>query len=252
MKKIIITTTLALQLSNLLYATNTNQLVDEYIKISGTETALATLPKQIEVSLKQSKNIYKTNDNIQKSQAIKKAFSKDEIKKLYAEYLTKNSDKEFLKSVNSSHKSEIFKRITHEQINSMSPEIESEIIEYMIKLQSNPPNNERVEVVHNIVNELDLVDTKANIAVDLIKHINKMMPQQKQIDGKYISKLKNTLKMTYHKQMILTSFYLYRNFTNEELKQYLAYYKSKIGKREINTNQKALSYVLEKSFEKIK
>jgi hypothetical protein len=52
------------------------------------------------------------------------------------------------------------------------------------------------------------------------------------------------LREQFRQQMILSSFYTYRNITNDELKKYMQFYVSDTGKKEIEITGKALGHVL--------
>ena len=63
--------------------------------------------------------------------------------------------------------------------------------------------------------------------------------------------MKPTLKEAFRQQVILSSFYTYRNISNEELNVYIKFYESELGQKEIKITGAALGDVLKQWFDDV-
>jgi len=86
----------------------------------------------------------------------------------------------------------------------------------------------------------------------MFESFNLTLPEDKQKTmgdiEEEIQKYKPVIQNSLRQQMILSSFYSYRNISNEELIKYIEFYKSHTGKTEINVVGNAIANVLKQWF----
>ena len=168
-------------------------------------------------------------------------------------FLFQNTDIDFLQEVIKWTEDPLVKRIFEEEKGSSGLERQADLLHYIADLQMDPPSQDRITIVQDMEKTLQLSHLTTNIFIGMMqgmaKSINSILPDDKRRRNNDIQdeimKTKPLLKETYRRQMILSLFYIYRNVSNEELKEYMMFYKSNIGKREIEVKGKAIAFVLE-------
>jgi hypothetical protein len=87
----------------------------------------------------------------------------------------------------------------------------------------------------------------------MIGSVNLALPESKReaIGDRYeeIDKMKPIMQEAVRQEIILTSFYTYRNISDEELSAYTRFYEAELGQKEIRITGAALSDVLKHWFD---
>ncbi|MGV1097831.1 hypothetical protein ACUUL3_00280 [Thiovibrio sp. JS02] len=250
---VILSAFLTLLCASQVFAGRHEDLVNKYIELSGFNEILAAFPEQIEAVAAQNQLTSKHPSLDNKVTAImKESFDLKHAEKNLSLFLLQNTDIDYLEKLLKWMETPLAKKIKNEELASSGPESQAELLRYIAELQSDPPSQERVAVIHEVERTTGLSELTANIVIDMMRGMfesfNLALPEENRqalaIIEEEITKNKAVIQESLRQQMILTSFYSYRNISNEELVQYINFYKTDVGKREIAVTGSALSYVL--------
>lgn len=235
-------------------------LVQKYIRLSGLEKTINGLPAMI-ASMSQQKRLTSQDPDIDKkvAEAMVKGFDSKKVLAELQQYLLAHTDEYYLVDVLSWMETPLATKIQREEQQSEDPSKSAEVLRYIAKLQENPPPQERIALVQDLVATTHMVELASSIAVRLIRgtleNVNKMLPNVQQVPQEQIEarlrQVRSMLEGSLRQQMTLSSYYTYRNISDEELRQYIAFYKGETGKREIEITGGALVYVLGNWFSEV-
>ena len=239
---------------NYVHAETHEALVTEYIKLSGITDMFASFPEQIKAVSSQKQLVAKQPEKENKiTELLADSFDINMAEENLYNFLLQNTDKDFFQELIKWMDDPLVKRILEEEKDASDPEKQAMLLHYIADLQNDPPSLDRITLIQDMEKTLQLSDLTTHIAINMMKSItksiNSILPDDKRsqtndIHDK-IMEMEPLLKETYRQQLILSLFYIYRNISNEELKEYMVFYKSNIGKRTIDVNGKAIAFVLE-------
>ena len=233
------------------------KLVDKYIQLSGVDEMLLTFPDQIE-AMSAQRLLTSEQPDLEKKITIIMTESFDvrlAEQNIYS-YLLKNTDINFLANLTQWFETPLAQKIKEEEISSYGPDSQAELLHYIAELQTNPPSENRIAIIQELEKTTSLSELSANIAIEMMRGMFESfelaLPEDKrQAMGNIeeeIRKIKPMIQESLRQQMILSSFYAYKNISNEELIKYIEFYKSNTGKKEIKVTGDALAYVLRQWF----
>lgn len=242
---------------NFAFAKTHESLVNDYTEISGLNEILSTLPGQIE-AVSAQRLLTSENPVLEKKVAsiFKSNFNITLVQQNLKSYLLQNTDKKLLTDLIEWMKTPLTSKIKAEELSSSKPESQADLLRYLADLQSNPPSQERIATIQEVEKVTNLTDFSTRIIVEMMRGFivafNLVMPEEKkqtmnEIEDQ-INKTRPILQESMRRQMILTCFYSYRNISNEELAEYIKFYRTNTGQEEIKIIGNALSYVLKQWF----
>jgi hypothetical protein len=235
-------------------------MVAKYIEMSGIGDMLKSIPGEMD-SLASQKNLTSKNPEIGNKvyQIMKETFDAKQAEKNMSTYLLRNTDQKFLGEMLQWLESPVAMKITKEEVNSSGPEKQSNMLRYLADMELNPPTQDRINAIQGVEQATQISELMTNIMLDIMKgmmeSVTLALPEDKResIDDGYeeFIKMKPTLKEAFRQQMILSSFYTYRNISNEELNVYTKFYESELGQKEITITGAALGDVLKQWFDDV-
>ena len=118
------------------------------------------------------------------------------------------------------------KKITDLEIKGSSSEAVFAIMSYAFKIQSNPPDEKRIELAERLIRILDIaehgVKKSETIFLKMIEGMNKTLPENRRLSEEVIETIKISVKKSAAKQMenllIPTVLYIYQSLSDDELK----------------------------------
>jgi hypothetical protein len=233
------------------------KLVAEYIKLSGLEEVLSTFPEQLSAMSAQELLTSKTPEQDKKLyEMMQEAFDIDSALNELNTFLLGNTDVAFLHELNGWLESPLGQKIKNEELKSSGAEQQANLLRFMADLQTNPPPQQRITLIQNLEQTLHLSDLTTIIVIEMIQGmaqaVNLALPQEERQPEDMISEqvaaMAPMLKENFRQQMIMTSFFTYRNLSDEELQKYIGFYNTPLGQKEIEITGKALSTVLKQWF----
>lgn len=183
---------------------------------------------------------------------FKKVYNSDDAKKELLNYIVNNMDEMTFDEILQWQEGAVGSSINNE-INT-NKKVEMSKIERYIK--NNPPSKERMKLVNDLVSVTKYVEL-GNI--QFTKPINEMIRLQKRVDELTIPKEQNITYMypdnidkdqgllSFLALVAVNTYYFYlKNIPDDEIIKSINYYKSDIGKKEIDMQIKAIDHVLGK------
>jgi hypothetical protein len=232
-------------------------LVKEYIRLSGMEEIISTFPEQLDLMNSQRLLTSKTPEEDKKlNEMMKEAFDIEIAMRDLNTFLLENTDIAFLRDLLQWLDSPLGKKIKNEELKSSGAEHQADMLRFMADMQTTPPEQERIALIQDLEETLHLSDLTTIIVIEMIQGmtqaVNFSLPEEERQSEEEIleevASLAPMLKESFRQQMIMTSFYTYRNISDSDLRDYIRFYKSPTGQKEIDITGKALSSVLKQWF----
>lgn len=236
------------------------EMVYHYIEISGIKTMLSSFPEQIDTMAAQTRMTSRdpeTGDRV--LEIMRETFDIQRFEQELAGYILANSDKELIARLLKWLESPLAKKVTHEEVRASAPSEQANMVRYITDLEELPPTRERIELIQKLEETTRMSDLMTQIFMEITKgmmeSINLALPEMRResLDTIYteIGRMQPAMKDAFRQQMILSSFYTYRNISNRELTRYIHFYASETGQKEIQVTGNALGYVLRQWFSEV-
>jgi hypothetical protein len=235
-------------------------LVRESITLSGMDHFIATFPRNIDM-LSQQGTFSSGNTEIDNKAIgiIKNSFDPISARKQLIWYCKKHMNNKMLGDVMPYLRSPVGRKITQAENEALSPEFQAGLLVYAQNLQQNQPPQERVVIIEEFIEAADMVDSAIDIAMELFEGItismNLASPKENQIDESRIRSLVERIRPTIEKQMEqnirISTYYTYRNISNEEIMTYIDFLYSESGSQFNKIGTKAITHVLLEYFTKV-
>ncbi len=261
MKKFYITSLLTICLSlsftSYVFAGVHERLIKKYIETSGLDQMLLTFPDQIDAMFSQKILTSEQPEVEEKIAAImKESFDIVLVKENLNSFLLQNTDINFFENIIQWLETPLAQKIKEEELSSSGPGSQTELLRYIADLQSNPPSQDRIAIIQEVERTTKLSELSTYIVIEMMrgmfKSFNLTLPEDKRKSigeiEEEIKTIKPAIQNSLRQQMILKSFYSYRNISNEELIKYIEFYKSNTGETEIYVVGKAIANVIKQWF----
>ncbi|MCP4265772.1 MAG: hypothetical protein GY777_09380 [Candidatus Brocadiaceae bacterium] len=253
----LLTICLSLNFTSYVFAGLHEKLINKYIEISGLDQMLSTFPDQIDAIFSQNTLTSDQSETEKKVAVImKESFDIVLVKKNLNSFLLQNTNINFFKNLINWLETPLAQKIKEEELSSSGPGSQAKLLRYIADLQTNPPSQDRITIIQEVERTTKLSELSTYIAMETIRGMlgsfNLTLPEGKRKSmgeiEEEIQAIKPSIQNSLQQQMILTSFYSYRNISNEELIEYIEFYKSNTGKAEILVVGKAIANVIKEWF----
>ncbi len=239
------------------YATTVDQMVTQYIDRSGLREMVANMPAQIRQMGKQRQAASKNPAQEQKiTDIMLDIYDESAVLDTIHQYLLRHTDRDYLGKMLSWYDTALAKKVKAEEVLSSSPEGLRGMQPYILQIQRTPPPRTRIDLIQQLETVTRLSDLMTSISVDTIRVMvesdNLMRPEaEREPDEKIdqvIVNLRPVLKENLRRQVILMSFYTYRNISDDELKEYIRFYQTPLGQQEVEITSNAIRHFLAEWF----
>ena len=131
-----------------------------------------------------------------------------------------------------------------QELQATQPSFQADLMHYMAVLQTSPPKQDVVASIQGLVETTNMTDMTVELIVSIMKSMA-LAAGEKETEKfeAMIDQMKPMLKGQMNQQMIMTSFYIYRNITPAELNEYTDFYKTELGKHELDLTWAAFTQV---------
>ncbi len=235
-------------LSSGLFAKADKTLVDKYMDVSGANITIESISSQITSGIQQSSMMYGETVDEKEIQFLEKAFDGDKGIEVVEAYLVEHFDNDSVKKLITYYQTPTGKKITQASIDAMQPEAQSEMLRFMADISSNPPSPERVKTIKAFIAQLDLVQTVEDMFTEILLFINEEVSADKKFTPLKIDEMKEMMDQAFQQQMFISSLYMYKDISNEELNKAIAFYKTAAGQDELQIVRDAMSKMLKSGF----
>jgi hypothetical protein len=232
-------------------------MASRYIEVSGIKSMLSSFPEQMDAMASQNQMTSRDPEAENRVyELMKESFDLERSEKELTDYLLQNTDKKFLSQLLKWLESPLARKITREEVRSSTPSEQANMLQYIAYLQEMPPTQERIALIQQLEETTRMSDLMTDIFMDIMKgmleSVNLALPEERRqgTDALFaeIMKIQPIMKNAFREQMIMTSFYTYRNISSRELGRYIQFYASETGQKEIRITGNALGYVLKQWF----
>lgn len=234
-------------------AENLDGMVDSALELSGFNRLVDNLP-QIMDAQKTWRQTTKpaTEESDRVSELLNESFDQKAARKISRDFFLKNVDAETMKSVIAWLKSPLGQRFSAAESDEMGAGRQAAMLRYLAELQEASPNPGRVSLIQQLEETTRSSELVTGILKNIFTNTLKNVPVKSGDEEETLNELGNLFPMIreqLRQQMILSSLYTYRDFTDDELKQYIAFYESDSGSRYNDAVAAAIGAVLEQMFD---
>ena len=206
-------------------AAELDKKVSSLIDKSGLKSMIDFIPPQIQSQITQMRITQPNSEEVEfASKTLFKYITVDAMQKKYQSYMVSNLGLELVDSVLKISNKPLFDRITEAEIAASDPNTQGEMVTFITELMSNSPSKERIEIMQRIE---DVSQSSALIKYMLEKIMVGMSDtfatsesRDKEVSND-IEQMKSMVDNQMKQQMILQFHYVYRDFSDSELNEYI-------------------------------
>ena len=144
--------------------------------------------------------------------------------------------------------SDVGERIVSAELKSAEPEFQQALMLYIAELQTSHPSNERKKVIMDFVEKSNMVDQGMNMVANMMKNmfaaVKANEPDNKELAANLDNQLAfmvDSMRPAFEQQMVLTSYYLYQDISNEDIAKYSQFFEQPTGQKYLTVMYEALS-----------
>jgi len=242
-------------------------LADQVLLQSGTYEMISSLPEQIRAHGSQQSPFETDRETSEKViNILASSFNEAEVKSDLLEYMVANYSSEDLKGILEWLHSPLGNRISTAEIEAGSVEGQSNMMRYSATFSSNPPPQERVLLIQEFEKKLRLTKLTMDMIKTMMYGISKSFytasPEAERVSEQEFNAevesmflaMEPMLREQMWQQVILTSHYSYRDFSDAELNSYINYLDSEPGKKYVQVGEgllKVITDVFTKAFSEL-
>ncbi|ANQ50212.1 hypothetical protein MY04_2844 [Flammeovirga sp. MY04] len=237
------------------FAQSSKATVQELFKVSGIEGQFESVDQMVEAQLQQSKAAMSTEDYAKFEKIMKSSLNAQMLSNAFEEYYMKNCSEEKLKAAIKLYDNPLVEKAKQGEIASKDPSKQAEQMTFFQDMGTNPPSQERILLIGALNEELGTVEMTENLMksmmLSILKGANSMAPANEKLTEEQMQAQANQafppmIMQQLQQQMIAYSFYMYKDLSDEELKEYTTVWASEEGKYFTENTIKAFTYSFEK------
>jgi len=192
------------------------QLVEEYLTISGQKQALEKMPTQMVNMIEQQFAQSAQQVDPQLANIIIEVLTNEEaIGKITKDIQSLPS--EDLNKLIAFYKTEIGQKCAKLNKEEDMEDVNRELPSFVQELQTNPPSQSRIDNMNTIFTETNLLAGTLEMVEAITRIFNASLPKEQQMSDEQIEGLMMQSSQPMAQQLILTFYYGVRNFTDSEI-----------------------------------
>lgn len=215
--------------------------VYSYLELSGIKASIQGMPAQVEMM---SQQMQLTSADPEKDRVVisvlLEAWQEDKINQALITHIQKKMTPAEMTQILSWLNTPLIKRIKTSELAATSPDLQQELMLYMANLQSNPPTPARMAAIKELVSVTKMAENATDIAVSIVANMFKGMQAampEKQVSEEQIQQqvqqVRAMISQAMNQQMVLMSYYIYRDISDTELAEYMSFYQKSLGQKEL-------------------
>ncbi|WP_157039982.1 DUF2059 domain-containing protein [Pelobacter propionicus] len=248
---------LLLLVSGRVSAETHQELVENYIDLSGMGEMLRSLPTEMD-ALASQRSLTSRHPDVESRvyRMVRESFDVRKAKQSLSAYLLHHTDTSYVEDILRWLNTPLARKITREELSASASGQQANMLHYLADLQATPPPQRRIALVQEVERVTHLSELTTRIVMEvtrgMMESINLALPEgdREPLDDNLeeMETMGPVIREGFRQQMILTSFYAYRNISDKELADYIGFYDSDLGRREIRITGDALGHVLREWF----
>ncbi|MBC3764995.1 hypothetical protein [Neptunicella marina] len=224
------------------------QLMDK----SGLTRAIESLPQQMQ-ALSQQMALTEKNAGSQQafSSLLQQSVNTDQMLQQIATYLKSQLNAEETVALLAWLSSEPTATVIDAELQSSDPQFQQNLMRYIADLQSNPPADARKQAIINFVQSTQMVEQSVKMIMSIVdgmfdgvKATRANDPQVAATLDQQKAQMEPMLQGAMQQQMVLTSYYIYRDISDEDLAKYAQFYQTDLGKKYLSIMYGAIGTAL--------
>jgi len=221
--------------------------INQYIVQIGLKDTFESLPEQM-LAMGQQQKLTSPEPALvdQTIQEIIAVWDSEAALMIANQYIRQHSTKDQFAELKQWQNSSLAKTMTGQELQANQPNFQADLMHYMAVLQTNPPKQEVVAAIQNLVVATKMTDMTIELIVNIMKSMALATGElETEKFETMIAQMKPMLAGQMNQQMIMTSFYIYRNVSSDQINEYADFYKSELGQHELDLMWETLSETFE-------
>lgn len=214
-------------------ANDKEKVVGELLRKSGFEDQLKIIPQVVTAATPTQIAVFKAVGDAGINTFVKKNSEKyfiaGDMLKSVAKYLQEKYNETYAGNYLKWLDGKIGKKVTKMELAASTPAAAAGIMSYMLKMDENPPKENRVAMVQKLIKSLDIVEHTKQQAGDtfakMANGINKNLPANRKVPEDELKKIKivfqESLVMQIENYLVPTYLYTYKDLADDELQKYV-------------------------------
>jgi len=213
-------------------ATTTHeQLVARVMALDGADSIFDSIPAMFSALASQRLLVSKQPEqDRQVFDTILQGIELEAAKKEFAEYIAQHADDNTLTAVQTWLVASPGNRISEAEIEASKMTDQSDLIRYLSSLQAQPPTKERSDLVRRFVELNNMGEVYAKIINNIVTAMMKgaaeadddVRDSMEELDT-FLEQANKQLVESMRQQSILSSYYIYRSISDQEMQQYISF-----------------------------
>lgn len=218
--------------------------VYRYLALSGAEKALANIPAQIEAMGQQMQLTAK--DPVESQKLMTKIIANwqpKEIEQKVFDYVKENISAEQMQPILIWLNTDLARRVKLAEAQASEPSFNQDIMHYLAELPNNPPTAIRVTAIRQFIESTRLVEQTITMVMEIANGVTKglIINANRKERAEDVAKIQDQmqqmesmLKPALEQQMIMVSYFIYRNINDKDFQKYSEFYQQELGQKEIS------------------
>lgn len=230
-----------------------SDMVREYMQASGITDTVDSLPSQLDSFVIQSQMTSLNTDVDQNVvRILANAWEIVDVKTKIGKYIADNASASEIQTLLNWRQGELAQKFVLAELESTHPNFTQDFLHFVADLQVAPPDSETRSAIRRVIVASNMVKHMVDISVQVSSVMTEVFTDlQGKEKATFLSDMRSdmetmreSLSQQMESQVVLTSFYLYRNISNDELNEYAAFFESELGQRETALITKSLSVAI--------
>jgi phosphoribosylanthranilate isomerase len=220
------------------------------LELSGIERRIKEIPSYVTAELLRNKDMLDPGVYAQAGKLISSCYQPDDLYQALINRLNTKADKEQFRRLLEKLRTPAIKKVFRAQEDARKPEAAPAKADFIARLELYQPTQERVDLLQ----KLDLVTAASELDIkmqllafrDCLSALNLCYAPERRTPPEAIDASVNAtrtkLLAASHNSVFISSLFTYRDISEEELKEYLAFYESPLGKWFLKSTEEFLLY----------
>jgi len=227
--------------------------IEQYMQASGITDTIDSLPSQLDSIVLQSQ-ITSLDTEVDQNvvRILADAWDTVDVKTTIGDYIRDNASASEIQNLLNWRQGELAQKFVVAELAATNPNFTQDFLHYVADLQVAQPDKETRQAVRRVIIATNMVKHMVDISLQVSHVMTEVFTdlqgtEKEEYLGDMQSEMKDmreSLTQQMESQVVLTSFYLYRNISTDELNQYAAFFESELGKRETDIITESLSVAI--------
>ena len=228
----IIALTLVFMLPTTAMADKQQQLLDEVFDLAGINTLFTQMPVLIESTFEQME-AQKVDARISEvKQIMSKAFAPKELRGSAVDYISDQLSVQQLQQIRKQLSSPLAIKVTRLENAATEADATTKMMAYARQLQRNPPPEARVELIADLINASNAVESSLAVRTEFFRGFleaaSQLDPVEERMSSEQINKqidmIRDQMEQSTAQEVILAFLYTYQSLNDNELANYIKMY----------------------------